>query len=166
MLLKNQEREKNNVILPFPMLLMLQQVLMALGHQGDGLQIKVSNQLSQKGLVKFQTKCLNPVHALSAQRWKKKFIYFVILSNLRCSSVIFFISFLNLKIKNSQTQLISSVLQKMESDNVLELYKRSVENTILDIILVLAMTTARHTTLLTGKNLTVQTSLSQKKRSD
>ena len=48
----------------------------------------------------------------------------------------------------------------MESDNVLELYKRSVENTILDIILVLAMTTARHTTLLTGENLTVQTSLS------
>ena len=153
------------MILALPILLMLQQVLMALGHQGDGLQIKVSNQLSQKGLVKFQTKCLNPVHALSAQRWKKKFIYFVILSNLRCSSVIFFISFLNLKIKNSQTQLISSVLQKMESDNVLELYKRSVENTILDIILVLAMTTARHTTLLTGKNLTVQTSLSQKKRS-
>ena len=53
MLLKNQEREKNNVILPFPMLLMLQQVLMALGHQGDGLQIKVSYQLSQKGFVKF-----------------------------------------------------------------------------------------------------------------
>ena len=105
-----------------------------------------------------ETECLKN-HEVSPQVNLRIFIYFVILSNLRCSSLTFFISFLNLKIKNSETQLISSVLYKMESDDVLELYKRSVENTILDIILVLAMTTARHTTLLTGQTLTVQTNL-------
>ena len=47
----------------------------------------------------------------------------------------------------------------MESDGALEVYKRSNNNTVLDIILILTMVTANHTTLLTEKGLTVQTNL-------
>ena len=63
---------KKDMMLLLPILLMLQQVLMALGHRGDGLQIKVSYWLSQKRLVKFWTSCLNAAQVLSAPRWKKK----------------------------------------------------------------------------------------------
>ena len=49
-------------------------------------------------------------HEVSPQVNLRIFISFVTLSNLRCSSLTLVISFLNLKIKNSQTQLISSVL--------------------------------------------------------
>ena len=47
----------------------------------------------------------------------------------------------------------------MESDSVLEVYKRSKNNAVLDIILILTMMIANHTTLLTEKALTVQTNL-------
>ena len=55
-----------------------------------------------------ETQCLKNHKAIPGQISIFLYVFFLF-SNLLCSSVPFFISFLNVKMKNSQTQLISSV---------------------------------------------------------